>query len=108
MECLQHHTCGMLCSKLGSQVCMGLSQVATSTSYLATSLMEVGPGEVGDDLADVPTGQSPYSASQTLLPSAVTLPLTHCSRLSLVWAAAISLIRHVTHANCLWCSLPID
>ena len=31
-----------------------------STSYLATSLMEVGPGEVGDDPADAPTGQFPY------------------------------------------------
>ena len=108
MECLQHHTCGMLCLKLGSQARMGLSQVATSTSYLATSLMEVGPGEVGDDPADAPTGQSPYSASQTLLPSAVASPPTHCGRLSPVWAAAISLIQHVTHANCLWCSLPID
>ena len=76
--------------------------------YLATSLMEVGPGEVGDDPADVPAGQSPYSASQTLLPSAVTSPLTHCGQLSLVWAAPLSLIRHVTHANCLWCSLPIE
>ena len=85
---IQH---AMLKARLTS-VHMGLSQVATSTSYLATSLMEVGPGEVGDDPADAPTGQSPYSASQTLLPSAVTLPPTHCGQLSLVWAAAISLI----------------
>ena len=33
MECLQHHTCGMLCLKLGSQVRMGLSQVATSGQH---------------------------------------------------------------------------